>query len=181
MNQSNPANSMNDSQQGRHRHVWGKFLAGLLMGTLLAGSVVVYSQVSRGSQLGFSGPGWFGRHNGSGNIETAIERAEFATDWMLSRIQATDEQRQRVKAVVDNAIRDLYPAKEQHQQNRQALVQALLQTSVDRAALEKARQSELQLAETVSSRLVSALADVSEILTPEQRAQLAERVSRFHR
>jgi Spy/CpxP family protein refolding chaperone len=181
MNQSNPANTMNGySQQRRRRGGWSRFLGGFLMGALLAGSAVVYSQVGRGTQLGFSGPGWFGRHNGTGTIETAMERAEFATDWMLTRIQATDEQRQRVKAIVDNAIRDLYPAKEQHQQNRQALVQALLQTPVDRGALETARQSELQLAETVSSRLVGVLADVSEILTPEQRAQPAERVSRFH-
>jgi Spy/CpxP family protein refolding chaperone len=182
MNHSNPTNSINDhSRPRRHRRAWGRFLAGFLMGALLAGSAVVYSQVSRRSELGFSGLGWFGRHNGAGNIETAIERAEFATDWMLTRIQATDEQRQRIRAVVDNAIRDLYPAKEQHQQNRQAMVQALLQTPVDRGALERARQSELQLAETVSSRLVGALADASEILTPEQRAQVAERISRFHR
>jgi periplasmic protein CpxP/Spy len=173
--------SSNPPSSKRHpARVWGRFLAGVLLGALVAGSAVVYSQATKATLMGFSGSGWFARHHGARNIETALERAEFAIDWILSRVQASAEQRAKAKSVVENAIRELYPAKEQHRQNREALMQALLQPSVDRAALERARQSELQLAETVSTRLVNALAEISEILTPEQRAALAERVSRFH-
>jgi uncharacterized membrane protein len=177
---TNPPSSNPPSSMRQYLRPWGKFLAGVLLGALVAGSAVVYSQASKGILGGFSGHGWFGRHTGGGSIETAIERAEFATDWILSRIQVSAEQREKAKSVVENAIRDLYPAKEQHRQNREALMQALLQPSVDRAALERARQSELQLAESVSTRLVNALAEISEILTIEQRAELAERISRIH-
>ena len=178
---SNPPSSTPPSTKRDHPRLWGRFLAGVLLGAVVAGSAVVYSQVSKTAFVGFSGPIWFAHHHGTGNIETAIERGQFTTDWILSRIQASADQRARAKSVVENAIRDLYPTKEQHRQNRETLMQALLQPSVDRAALERARQSELQLAETVSTRLVDALAEISEILTPDQRAEVAEQISRFHR
>jgi protein CpxP len=177
---SNPPPSNAPSTKRGHPRLWGRFLAGVLLGAVVAGSAVVYSQVTKTALMGFSGPAWFARHHGAGNIETAIEHGEFATDWIFSRIQASADQREKAKSVVENAIRELYPAREQHRQNRETLMKALLQPSVDRAALETVRQSELQLAETVSTRLVNSLADLSEILAAEQRAEVAEWISRFH-
>ena len=49
---------------------------------------------------------------------------------------------------------------------------------IDRAALEQIRASQLQLAEQLSLRITQALADTAEVLTPEQRAALAERIQR---
>ena len=40
--------------------------------------------------------------------------------------------------------------------------------------------SQLQLAEQASPRFTQALADVADVLTPEQRKQLAERIGRWH-
>ena len=48
-------------------------------------------------------------------------------------------------------------------------------------AIDAIRQAELELAEEASSRLVAAFADVAEVLTPEQRAELIELAERFHR
>jgi Spy/CpxP family protein refolding chaperone len=39
----------------------------------------------------------------------------------------------------------------------------------------------LQLADVASSRLVEAIADAAEVLTPEQRAKLGELAARWHR
>src|SRR4030095_4870262 len=132
---SNPSSSNPSSTKRGHPRLWGRFLAGVLLGAVRAGSAVVYSQVTKTALVGFSGPAWFARHHGAGNIETAIEHGEFAPDWILSRIPDSADQRGKAKSVVENAIRELYPAKEQHRQNRETLMKALLQPSVDRAAL----------------------------------------------
>ena len=106
-------------------------------------------------------------------------RIEFATDWILSRIEASDEQRQQVKAIVQATVQDLAPMREQHHQNKQTMLQALTQPSIDRAALGDIRDAELQLAEEVSEA-PGHLADIAEVLTPEQRTRLAEFMSRWH-
>ena len=107
-------------------------------------------------------------------------RIEFATDWLLSRIEANDEQRQQVKAIVQATVQDLGQMREQHMQNRQMLLQALAQPTIDRTALSDIRRTGLQLVDTVSDRIVTALADVAEVLTPEQRTKLTEFVSSWH-
>jgi Spy/CpxP family protein refolding chaperone len=63
---------------------------------------------------------------------------------------------------------------------RQQAVALLAEPTVDRAALEVLRAGQLQLAEGASRRLTQALADVADVLTPEQRRQLAERAARWH-
>jgi Spy/CpxP family protein refolding chaperone len=50
---------------------------------------------------------------------------------------------------------------------------------VDRAALEELRRAELQLAEQASTRIVTALGDIADALTPEQRAELLKLAEQF--
>jgi Spy/CpxP family protein refolding chaperone len=66
---------------------------------------------------------------------------------------------------------------------REARAQAvalLSEPTVDRGALEALRAGQLQAAEQASRRLTQALADVADVLTPEQRKQIAEHVARRH-
>ena len=55
------------------------------------------------------------------------------------------------------------------------------QANVDRGALERIREAELKLAESASDRMVNAIADAADVLTPEQRGKLAEMAERFRR
>ena len=62
---------------------------------------------------------------------------------------------------------------------REAFLAALTQPSVDRGSLEDLRRAELQLAEGASQRIVTALADIADVLTPEQRAELVKMAQRW--
>jgi protein CpxP len=52
--------------------------------------------------------------------------------------------------------------------------------AVDRGALETLRSEELAAAESASRRVVTALADAAEALTPSQRQRLADAHARRH-
>ncbi len=52
----------------------------------------------------------------------------------------------------------------------------LTQTTIDRGAMEKLRAEQIALADTVSKRVVQALGDAAEVLSPEQRRKLNDRI-----
>jgi periplasmic protein CpxP/Spy len=158
----------------RRRFLTGVVTGGLLASLLAGGaSMYVYAHPGRG--------GWFGADRGAVDPMIVGERAAFATDWILHRIEASEEQRQQVQALVQTALQDLLPMRDQHHQYRQALHAALTQPTINRDTLGEIRRAELDLAEAASSRLVAAIADAAEVLTPEQRAKLAELAARWHR
>lgn len=162
-----------------------RFLAGLLTGSILGGLMATTAGFVAHAQ---DGPRWLGgrcMHAGWGghdrmNPEAIRERLEFGTDWALSRIQATDAQKAATREVVLAAFNDVAALREAHHANRKAIMETLTADVVDRDRLEALRKAELALAEQASSRITRALADVADVLTPEQRRALAERL-RKHR
>ena len=168
-------------QRARRRFLTGIVTGGLL-GSLLAGGVSVYAHITRdhGWWQGRGHGAWGHHHHGFHDPEAVAERARFATDWLLSRIDASAEQRQQVQTIVQQAVQELIQVREQHQANRQALFEALGQPTISRETLDELRHAAVQRMENVSERLVTALADVADVLTPEQRAKLLDFVSRFH-
>jgi Spy/CpxP family protein refolding chaperone len=93
-------------------------------------------------------------------------------------IDATDAQRARLDPIVKQAAKDLLPMRERMRDARKQGLAVLTAASVDRNALESLRADQLQAADAASQRLVQALADVADVLTPEQRKNLAERLQR---
>jgi len=161
---------------GRRRLIAGVAIGGLA-GALLTGTMAAWSH-SQGGPGSHGGGRWC---KAAASPEGQRARIVFATDWMLDQVQATDSQRAQVKKIVEDAYGDLVPLRHQHRQHREAFLVAIQQPSIDRATLEGLRQAELQLAETASNRIVTALADVAEVLNPEQRVALVKLAEAFRR
>jgi Spy/CpxP family protein refolding chaperone len=166
-------------KRGRRKFFGGLAIGGLL-GALAATSFNVWSQAQGGPDGGGRGC-WGHKRMSTMTPEQRAERADFATEWVLSRVNATEEQKTRIRAIVQDAIKDLGQVREQHMKDRQAFMEVLSQPTVDRAALKQIRAAEMQLAETASDRFVTAIADAADVLTPEQRSKLVEMANQFRR
>jgi len=95
-------------------------------------------------------------------------------------IDATDAQKDKIGPLVQQAASDLFPLHTQLQAAHVQIIQGLKQPTVDRAALEAARESHLQLADQASKRIVQLIGDVGDVLTPTQRNALATHLEQLH-
>ena len=90
-------------------------------------------------------------------------------------IDATQAQQQQLDPIVRGAVKDLMPLRRRLREARLQAMDLFTRDHVDRAAFEKLRREQMELADQASKRLTEALADAAEVLTPLQRKQLAER------
>jgi Spy/CpxP family protein refolding chaperone len=125
--------------------------------------------------------GWAGHHGFQAmSPEAAKEHIQVAAKWALRDVDASEQQQERVSAIAADAVDDLFRLRQRHLENREAFHAQLGGASVDRAALEEIRKSEMALADEASKRFVRALADMADVLTPEQRQALMEKLARRH-
>jgi Spy/CpxP family protein refolding chaperone len=96
-------------------------------------------------------------------------------------IDATEAQKERLGPIVKQAAQDLQPMRERLHAGRQEAIELLTRERVDPAAIEALRAKHLQLADEASRRVTRALAEAAEVLTPEQRKQLAAHFERRRR
>jgi len=153
---------------------------------LLGGGALAFVLAARPIAAAIQGVGGlhraWGGHRGfhAMSPEAAKEHLQVATKWALRDIDASEEQQDRVNAIAGGAVDDLFRLRERHSANKQAFHAQLAGATVDRGALEEVRQAEMAVADEASKRLVRALADVGDVLTPEQRQALMERFHRQH-
>jgi Spy/CpxP family protein refolding chaperone len=95
-------------------------------------------------------------------------------------IDATPAQQAQIGPLVQQAVTDLLPLRSQLKTGHTEFVTALTQTTIDRAGMETARASQLQLADQASKRIVQLLGDVGNVLTPTQRQNLATHLQQMH-
>ena len=95
-------------------------------------------------------------------------------------IDATDAQKAKIGPLVQRAVSDLLPLHTQFEAAHAQAIQGLTQPTIDRAALEAAREAHLQLADQASRRIVQLLGDVGDELTPTQRNALATHLGQLH-
>lgn len=123
-----------------------------------------------------------GRRHGYGPIDPAD--LDKHLDRMLKHfyveIDATDAQKQQLEPIVRQAAKDLLPLRENLRAGRREAIELLTQERVDPAALEALRARKIGLADEASRRLTRAIAEAADVLTPEQRKQLAAHFARRH-
>ncbi len=130
---------------------------------------------------GYNGGGHGGDHKGfadwsDADIEARIERM---VKHAAIEIDATHEQQEKIIVLATAVAKDLKPVHDRMRATGKELHALLLADTIDRAALEQLRAERLADAERISRNLVSALADVAEVLSPEQRKLLDERIKQF--
>ena len=142
----------------------------------LTGAVATHAFSEGGFGRGFGhgpwggGPGFMGRFDPA----RAEDRADRMVRHLVIEIDASPQQQEQLRAIVKAAVRELVPMREQAETARTRVAALLTQPNVDRAAIEAFRAEQLALADAASRRIVQALADAAEVLTPEQRRRIEE-------
>jgi Spy/CpxP family protein refolding chaperone len=89
---------------------------------------------------------------------------------------ASSDQKARLASIATAAAADLRPAHEQFRGDHARAHALLMAPAIDRAALEQWRVEHVQHIDFISRRLLAAMEDGAEVLTPEQRAKCAGRM-----
>ena len=92
---------------------------------------------------------------------------------VLDRINATPEQRTQVRALLKGVHDESRAEREAGRALAQQAAELFAQPTVDANAAEALRQQMLVRADAASRRMTQLMLDLSRVLTPEQRAQLA--------
>ena len=164
-----------------HSHPARLYLAGLSLA--LAGALATGVQAAPGgpgmmghgammAQGPMGGPGGPGGHGGRGGgmFEGMMTR-------MLDRVNATPEQRTQIQQILQNQASEMRAQHEAGRALRQQAMALFAQPTVDAKAVEALRQQQLAMHDTASKRMTAAMLQISDVLTPEQRKQMADYMS----
>lgn len=96
---------------------------------------------------------------------------------LLDEVQATPEQRAQIQQIAEAARQDLRTQHEAGQALRAQSMALFTRPTVDAAAVEKLRQKMLAQHDAASQRTMQAMLAVSQVLTADQRQQIAARMA----
>lgn len=179
---SERSNTPEPARQRRPRRLLS--LAAVAVGGLaiggFAGKALSHGPFGPGSGfgLGFGGIhkiGFFGPRS----VEDAQRRAERMAKHLAVEVDATAQQTEKLIAIAKGVATDIYPMRETLREARKRGVDLVTAPALDRAALESLRAEQMGKVDALTKRLSTALADAAEVLTPDQRKVLAERVAEF--
>ncbi len=165
----------NQTPAAPRKRRWGKRL---LIGALLIGVGVVPGVIIGAHKA----TAWVGHiaHTITHDPERVAARVDRRVEKVLSRVDATAEQKQAVSAAARSAISDLAALGIEPGEARGKLIELLRADTIDPGAFEALRAEQVANLETASKRLVTALTDAASALTAEQRRELTERWQKRH-
>jgi Spy/CpxP family protein refolding chaperone len=110
----------------------------------------------------------------NGAIEAIVEaHADRMIRHLAIEIDATSEQQDKLRTIVQGAVKDLLPVREKFMAARNTARDLLTQQTIDRAAIEKLRADQIAIHDAASKRLVQAVADAADVLTADQRRRIS--------
>ena len=130
------------------------------------GSVALSAWAQGGPGMHGGGPGMHGMGLGGRMAER-----------MLDSVNASAEQRAQVKQITDRAAADMKAQHESGRALREQGMKLFTQPVVDANAAEALRAQMMQQHDQGSRRMMQTMLEISRVLTPEQRKQLAERMA----
>ena len=146
----------------------------LMFGTLLA-VLATWAMTSWAQPMGGHGHHEMG---GGMMMSGSPERMGRMVDRMLDHLNATDAQRSQIKQIVQAAATDLQSQRDAHRALRQQGMAIFTAPNVDANAAETLRQQMMAQHDQVSRRMTQAMVDISRVLTPEQKAKVAEHMQK---
>jgi Spy/CpxP family protein refolding chaperone len=132
------------------------------MAALLAGSLAVTAG-------GLAYAKTDGRTSDPAKIQQHIEKR---VDRMLTKINATAEQKKAITDILQAAFKDTRSLKDKRIENRKAMEAALQQPTIDPAKIEALRAEQIKVVDETSKRFTKALIDAGNVLSAEQRQAL---------
>jgi protein CpxP len=97
----------------------------------------------------------------------------------ISRIpDVTPDQKTRLTAIAKTSMTEMRPLQKQSHANRVEIAKLLAAPTIDRAAIERLRANQVALQQQISAGRTKAMMDAADVLTPAQRAKIAERMAK---
>lgn len=139
---------------------------------------------------GFQKAGWGGgwghhkrgKHGGRFANMSDAEMETFVTRMvkhLAIEIDATQDQTSKITVIATSLVKEVRPIRKSMKAARKEAHDLLLKDTIDREALEKLRAGRFAEVDQVSRKVTNALADVAEILSPEQRQKMEKRIKEF--
>jgi Spy/CpxP family protein refolding chaperone len=126
-----------------------------------------------------SGFGAWGMHHGF-NPEKMEKFITYRVNDTLDDLKATPEQRQKVLAAKDLLVGDFEKQIPAHRQMRQELLAQWNTETPDAKAVHAAIDARFDAMRALAHEAADQMIQIHGVLTPEQRAQVAERFARHH-
>jgi periplasmic protein CpxP/Spy len=142
-------------------------VAAIVVSALVAvGGTFVYAHSAGGQH------GAMAHHSGKGHLEHMQA--------MLTKIGASEAQKAQIEGLMKPALADMKSARESHSAAFRQFHEAISAPSIDRARLEALRAEQVKSLDEASKRVVIAISDAAEVLSPDQRAALAKEIEKHH-
>jgi Spy/CpxP family protein refolding chaperone len=144
-----------------------KFLVAVVAAVAVVGGALAYAHGSM--------PGHGGMMSEQG-IEMHLDHVQA----MLTKIGASDAQKSQIYGILKAGFADMKTVHESHDAALKQFHELLTAPSIDRAKMEDLRAAQIKNFDEGSKRMVTAIEDAAEVLSPDQRAALAEEIRKHH-